>query len=531
MNTLLHLDEICCRYGAVTALHPLTLHIAAGERRAIIGPNGAGKSTVLNAIAGTAPLATGRVVFDQQPIAGLTPASRANRGIGRTFQHPGVVDTLTVADNVALAVHLPATPPSGGRRRARDTRRAQVTTALNNVGLEAHATKPTEQLSYGQRRLLEIAMVLAAEPRLLLLDEPSAGLDPHEIRNLAQLIRALPDDIAVIVVDHHLPLVFALADTITVLAAGRHIATGTPHNIRTNPQVNDVYLIPTPQQRPTSHAVDLDVLASPSWPSNPELRTSSEPAPQPPVVLQVERLRAGYHGAPVLHDIDLTVTSGAIHTILGRNGAGKSTLINTIAATHPALPGTQIRLDGIDLPPGNPTRTARHGVALVPQGRHLFASLTIREHLALAARHARRHGRPPGDVRWTTDDALDLLPALRDKLGRYPAQLSGGEQQMAALARALLTSPRLLLLDEPTEGLATAVVDQLTHAITRIADQSVAILLAEQNQHLALAVADQVSVLDHGRIAFTTTARTLHEPATRTRLNDLLGVTTTGSPS
>ncbi|GAA0547070.1 ATP-binding cassette domain-containing protein [Paractinoplanes ferrugineus] len=501
-TVLLHLDEISRRYGAVTALHPLSLTIPTGARHAIIGPNGAGKTTLLHLIAGTLAPTEGRIVLNSRPITRLSPAARADLGVGRTFQHPAVVDQLTVADNVALAIRRRLTFAVHQRAGHRALRAARVAAALQQVGLTGEAATLAGQLPYGRRRLLEIAVVLAARPRLLLLDEPSAGLDPAEISHLTAVIRALPAEVTVVLVDHHLPLVFDLADTITVLASGQHVATGGSEQIRNDALVRDAYFADT----------------TPATTRAPRKGAR-------PTVLDIEQLSAGYHGAPVLDQVDLTVSAGTVHALLGLNGAGKSTLINVVAGLHPARAGTRILLDGTDL---RASRTARHRVALVPQGRRLWTALTVSEHLAMAAAAGRRFGAGDGPGR-DVADILDMLPVLRNKLRRYPAQMSGGEQQMLAIARALLLRPRLLLLDEPSEGLAPQIIDQLTTVITGVANDGVAVLLAEQNQRFARAVADQISVLDSGHIEFTATTAVLARPDAQARLAELLGVSTAGT--
>lgn len=490
-TVLLHLDQISRRYGAVTALHATTLEIPAGARHAIIGPNGAGKSTLLNLIAGSQPPSSGAITFAGRPITTAAAAARARLGIGRTFQHPAVIGELTAADNLALAVrpltHRPAARAAERRRR--------VEQALSRVHLGTHASTPARSLSYGQQRRLELAMSLATRPRLLLLDEPSAGLDPGEIRQLTTILRDLPHEITVMLVDHRLELVFDVATTVTVLAAGDHVVTGTADEIRADSRVADAYFAVTAAGTPRG------------------TRTGGD------AVLTVDKLRAGYHGAPVLTDVGLDVATGTVHVLVGRNGAGKTTLLNVLAGLHPALPGATIS------PAPAQRRQAGDAVTLVPQGRRLWPTLTVAEHLNVAAAiGARRtgHGR-----RFSHDDVLNLLPALAGKNQRYPTQLSGGEQQMLALARALLLQPRLLLLDEPTEGLAPRVVDQLAQVINRIADDGVAVLLAEQNQHFTHTVADRISVLHAGRIAFSTTD--VHEPATHSRLAEFLGVSTAGT--
>jgi branched-chain amino acid transport system ATP-binding protein len=213
-------------------------------------------------------------------------------------------------------------------------------------------------------------------------------------------------------------------------------------------------------------------------------------------LLDVAGLDAGYHTAAVLHGVQLTVGPQEVHVLLGRNGAGKTTLLRTVAGLTPPVPtaGT-IRLAGVDLVGKAPHRIARLGVSLVPQGRRLFQSLSVRENIQIAVR--------PGGT-WTEEAVLELFPRLAERIAQRSGTLSGGEQQMLAIARALVTNPRLLLLDEPTEGLAPIVNDKILETVLTLKDTGQAVLLAEQNVDFALAVADRVSVLgDGGVVAWT----------------------------
>ncbi|MCN0177408.1 ATP-binding cassette domain-containing protein [Salinispora arenicola] len=498
-TALLRLTAVSHSYGARRAVDEVSVELRPGARHAIIGPNGAGKSTLLHLVAGTLRPTSGRIHFAGEDVHRWPAHRRARAGIARTWQHPALAGPLTAMQNVLFAV-------PGQRLSALRTRPSAVTaahTALDQVGLTAHADQPAARLAYGDQRRLEIAVALAAQPRLLLLDEPTAGLATDEVSGLAQLIRALTGEITVLLVDHNLDFVAAVADTVTVLHHGQHVATGAPAAIREHPDVRRVYL-------------GVDTSTGPASGGVPDSSTTTTVVGTP--VLRVRNLRAGYTGAPMLTDITLDVRAGRVTAVVGRNGAGKSTLLNAIAGLHPTEPGTDVLLHGQSLTGCDARRRAHAGLGIVPQGRRLFAGLTVDEHLTLPRPRSTRSGAV--DAR----HVLDLFPALAQRRRHRPHQLSGGEQQMLALARALLTSPDVLLLDEPSEGLAPAVVGQLATMVTGLAAAGTAVLLAEQNLALACQVAHDIAVLDRARIVRHVATADIREYPTE--LHDLLTVPT-----
>ncbi|MFD9030170.1 ABC transporter ATP-binding protein [Streptomyces sp. NPDC059567] len=206
----------------------------------------------------------------------------------------------------------------------------------------------------------------------------------------------------------------------------------------------------------------------------------------------VRDLRSGYAGGVVLDGVDLDLEPGGILAVLGRNGVGKTTLISTVMGFVRPYGGS-VAVDGREIAGARVDVIARAGVGVVPQGRRVFAPLTVAEHLAIAAR---RPARGP----WTRARILDLLPRLGERLGHRGDQLSGGEQQMLAIARALLGNPRLLLLDEPSDGLAPAIVAQVGEVIREVSAEGMTVVLVEQNLGLALSVAENVAVMQKGRI-------------------------------
>jgi branched-chain amino acid transport system ATP-binding protein len=230
-------------------------------------------------------------------------------------------------------------------------------------------------------------------------------------------------------------------------------------------------------------------------------------------LLEVQGLRAGYADGSVLHGVDLALDGGRILGLLGRNGVGKSTLIMALVGLLRPTGGT-IRLDGDDLTGRRTDEIARAGVGLVPQGRRIWPNLTVDEHLALASRHARRTARPR-----TIADMYERLPRLRERRRQLAGQMSGGEQQMLAIARALVTCPRVVLLDEPSEGLAPLMVDQIGVLIKAIAADGVAVLLVEQDLHLAFGVSDEIAVMAKGAIVHRSdTLAFRRDPATAHKL-------------
>jgi branched-chain amino acid transport system ATP-binding protein len=210
-----------------------------------------------------------------------------------------------------------------------------------------------------------------------------------------------------------------------------------------------------------------------------------------PPVLEVEAIHTYYGDSHVLHGVSLGVAAGEAVALLGRNGAGKTTLIRSIMGFTPPREG-RILVDGEPVQRWAAHRIARRGLALVPQGRRIFAPLTVRENLLLGAR---------ADG-WTLERVFDLFPRLRERAIQAGGTLSGGEQQMLALGRALLTNGRVLLLDEPSEGLAPLVVREIGRVLARLKEERLSILLVEQNYHLALRIADRVYVMNKGRIVY-----------------------------
>jgi branched-chain amino acid transport system ATP-binding protein len=243
-SPLLATTRLNKRFGGLLALGDVTLTVPPGEIHAVIGPNGAGKTTLISVLAGELRPDSGAIFFAGHEISGLGPVERAALGIARSFQITSVFREFTALDNVALAVQARAGHsfrfwrPASRDKLLREPARA----ALAEVGLAGRAGTPASALSHGERRALELAMVLASGPRLLLLDEPMAGMGTAESAEMVALLARFRGRFAIILVEHDMDAVFALADRITVLVYGRVIASGSPDAIRADPEVRRAYL-------------------------------------------------------------------------------------------------------------------------------------------------------------------------------------------------------------------------------------------------------------------------------------------------
>lgn len=242
MSALLEVDAVSVRFGGLTAVDAVSIAVPAGEVRAIIGPNGAGKTTLVGAICGRVRADSGRIVLGAD-ISRLPAHARARRGIVYTFQVTSIFPTLSVRDNVALAAQRGLMRGVMGRlavdRRVLD---ARVRGALARAGLEVDPEQPASALAYGHQRLLELAMGLALAPRVLILDEPTQGLAEGEIAHFRTLVRELAGTVSVLLIEHNVEVVLAVADHITVLDQGRVLAEGTPRAIAHDPEVQRAYL-------------------------------------------------------------------------------------------------------------------------------------------------------------------------------------------------------------------------------------------------------------------------------------------------
>ena len=243
-DIVLTLSDVVVAFDALRAVNGVSLTVPRGQRRAIIGPNGAGKTTLFNAVTGVLPPTAGRIEFDGRDITRLPPHKRARLGISRTFQITNLFPSLSIAENMVLAMRglsprkfsLFGTPATTSQEADR------IAAALSGARLSGRTAVKVKELSYGEQRQLELALALVTDPRMLLLDEPAAGLSAAERAMLAGIIRALPPELTIILIEHDMDLALGLVDYVTCLHEGRVLIEATPQGIRSNAMVQEVYL-------------------------------------------------------------------------------------------------------------------------------------------------------------------------------------------------------------------------------------------------------------------------------------------------
>jgi len=342
------------------------------------------------------------------------------------------------------------------------------------VGYAGDPGTPADDLPHVDRRLVEVARALALRPHVLLLDEPAAGLMQADKRALSEILRKLADcGIAVVLVEHDMEMVMGISDRIFAMDAGQPIAFDTPEAVRTNEKVIAAYLGEGTLDAPPR---ELDYV------------------PGAMDRLITRKLCAGYGSADVLKEVDLRVGQGELVALLGANGAGKSTFLKTLSGLMAPTAG-EIILEDRNIQGRPAHQIVERGLVLVPEGRQVFPDLTVAQNIELGA--YKRKDQPDASE---LEAILARFPRLRERMDSPAGLLSGGEQQMMAIARGLMAKPRLLLLDEPSLGLAPAMVEELYAILAELRDDGITILLVDQMATLALAVADRAYVLEQGRV-------------------------------
>ncbi len=539
----LEIDGLTVAFGGVRAVDDLSLAIAGGDVLGVVGPNGAGKSTLVQAISGFARPSAGRIRLFGKDVTRASPSRRAAIGLGRTFQTSRVFPALTVMESVLAGEQqrligskdgrsigpfgevVAAILGSGSylRRQRAMVGRAEVVMQLFGDRLWSRRDDPAHSLSYANRRRLDIARALVAEPRLLMLDEPTAGMNPTETAELAGVleeVRQRYPDMAVLLIEHKLDVIRRLTGRTIVINQGKIIVDAPPAEALAHPEVTAAYL-GRPSDAPRGDAEEA--------PKAPSLASGSSEALSSGLDIERCDVEAGdgaaravvlsnvdvfYGPVQALFDVSIEVRQGEVVAVLGGNASGKSTVIKTVLGLTEVRSGT-VELFG-DAVAGRPTpaRIAL-GLASIPEGRRMFAEMSVEDNLLLGA-YVRRKDQD-FDRANLLARVYEEFPWLAERRGQLAGTLSGGEQQMLAMARAWLRRPRLLCIDEPSMGLAPVMVDRVYAILERWKRAGLTILMVEQSANRALELADRAYVLQNGRIAIAGDSADLRQdPAIRT---------------
>jgi branched-chain amino acid transport system ATP-binding protein len=473
-SSRLEVTNLSISFGGVRAVQDVSFTAEPRAVTSVIGPNGAGKTSALNLLCGFYRPQSGTVKLGDRDVTGMSSHELARVGVARTFQTTQLFGSLSIIENVLLAETagrlggiVSALHNDGKDRFARSL--------LRFAGVDGDLDRRADSLPHGEKRLVEIARGLALRPKILLLDEPAAGLSKGDKQRLTLLLRRIANlGIAVIIVEHDMPMIMSLSDLIVVLDGGKRIAIGDAAAIRNDPLVRKAYLGDQPSG---------------------ERGRAPRPAKQG-TALEVRALDSFYGLSRALAGIDLTVAPGEAVAVLGANGAGKTTLMRVIAGLEPPRSTGEIRLSSdarIDKMPAH--IRARAGVVLVPEGRQVFPELTVRQNLQLGA-----YARKGLDLDAEIDAMFARFPRLKERVNHRAGLLSGGEQQMLAVARGLLTAPKVFMLDEPSLGLAPLVVDELFASFERLRVEGMTLIVVDQMAGQALALADRAYLLETGVI-------------------------------
>jgi branched-chain amino acid transport system ATP-binding protein len=487
-DSILEARGITKKFGGLAAVDGIDLTIRRGEILGVIGPNGAGKTTFVNCMTGLDKPTAGTIVFNGQDIT-KTPSYRIGRlGMARTFQVVKPLRQLTVRENVATGAMFGA---RGADRSAAQARQA-ADEVLERIGLADMRNRTATELTIPDLKRLELAKALAMDPQILFLDEVMAGLNQAEIEKAMDLILSINrSGVTLFVIEHVMKAIMGISDRLVVLHYGRKIAEGDPKEIVESPAVIEAYLGERFARRAEAAGVENALI-------EPGTFLKAPPAPAGEALLEVKGLASGYGEVQILRDVSLEVKDKEIVALIGANGAGKTTLLWTISRLLRPTGGS-VRFAGRDITAARSDEIVDAGVVQVPQGRRLFPGLTVEENLLQGVYLRRDAERIEQDL----ERVFSLLPLLRERSGQLAGRLSGGEQQMCAIGRGLMSRPRLLLIDELSLGLAPLVVDHLLELITQINQEGTTVLLVEQDVQVALEHAHRGYVLETGRIVQT----------------------------
>ena len=526
---ILATEGLTKRFGSLVANDELSVTVEADTIHGIMGPNGSGKSTFFNTVTGFYRPDGGTVRFDGEDVTGWKPDEIARRGLARTFQIPSPFEDLTVKENM-LAVF------TGGLRsgvRVPDEKRSRADELLELLEIDHVADQEAGGVSGGQEKLLELGRILMLEPACVMLDEPTAGVNPSLRNRLLDHLETLNDrGTTFVIIEHDMRVIADVCDRVTVFNQGQVLVEGDFESVTSDERVRDAYLggaadhdasletlIGEEEGETGSAAVD-DAAADPtpaaaggavaagSAGASSGAAATGAAASAASALSEVgaeadgeswlvgENLVSGYGNHRVVDGVSVESRDG-VTCVFGPNGSGKSTLLKTLAGVVPAWEGT-VKHRGTDLTGNRPAENVHRGVTMLPQDGGIFGNLTVRENLLLGG-----YTVDDGTVREERfDEVLSAFPELEGKLDEKGRSLSGGQQMMLSYGRAMMTGGEVYLLDEPSSGLAPSLIDQVFEMTRRLVESGAQVVLIEQNVREALRIADYVYILAQGQLQF-----------------------------
>ncbi len=401
VTRVLEADGVSMNFGGIQAVKRAGLDVGQGEIHALIGPNGAGKTTLFNLISGRYAPTEGSVRLMGQEIQGLRPDRIAQAGLARSFQITSLFNDVSIRENLRLSFQAkhPARFDVWSDVDSFDDINAETDELIRFLGLEGIEDTLGADLSYGGQRLVDLGIALATKPKMILLDEPLAGLAAAERERVSKLIRAMAEHIPVLIVEHDIDRILGFSNRVTVMNEGAVLMAGTSEEVRTNRRVQEIY----------------------TGTGTPDVTARSRAGEAGAPVLKVEGLHTFYGKSHILNGAALEVREGEIVALLGRNGAGKSTFLKSVTGLVPPAGGT-IHFAGRDIAGLPAPDIARAGVGYVPQGRGLFSGMSVRDNLALG-RLARPRGQ--GGTFWTEERIFEFFPRLAERI-EFSCRLSVG---------------------------------------------------------------------------------------------------------